>query len=179
MSLRTDRIMNYLWQHLEGQESMKVYALVDAAGSESIYPKIMGAESKYVCLHRGKIAKELAWVAPYLIRLQHKDPFTRWLLDNCWGKCQCVFILSSSALNELKRHFRTFLTVYDEKGKSYFFRFYDPRVMRVYLSNCNESELDSIYGPIAHFCIEGKEQKTLVDYICTDEFELVENVVIL
>jgi len=174
-SSRIDLIINRLWQPVEGRDAQGVYALVDAARSESIYPKLMAAEAASVCLHRGKKAEELAWVAPYLVQLEREDPLTHWLLESGWGKSRCVFVLSSASLQELKRHFRTFLKVYDEKGKGYFFRFYDPRVMRVYLPTCNKKELETFYGPVSCYCLEGKEENMLVEYMFTEELTLVEN----
>ncbi len=168
-SPQIDQIISRLWRPVEGQAPLKVYALVDAARSELIYPKIMGAEAKSVCLHRGKMAEELAWVAPYLVELEREDPFTHWLLDSGWGKSQCVFIRSSATLNELKRHFRTFLTVYDEEGKSYFFRFYDPRVFRVYLPTCNEEEIKTVFGPVENFILEEKEAAFMLMFARQDE----------
>lgn len=152
-----DQIISRLWRPVEGQAPLKVYALVDAARSESIYPKIMGAKVESVCLHRGKMAEELAWVAPYLVKLDRENPFTRWLLDSGWGESRFVFVRSLATLAELKRHFRKFLTVYDEEGKSYFFRFYDPRVLRVYLPTCNAEELSTVFGPVESFVLEEKD----------------------
>lgn len=160
-SPQINQIINRLWQLVEGRAPLKVYALVDAARSELIYPKIMGAKVESVCLHRGKMAEELAWVAPYLVELQRKDSFTERLLDSGWGKSRYVFVRSSATLNELKRHFRTFLTVYDEEGKSYFFRFYDPRVLRVYLPTCNGEEIKTVFGPVESFMLEEKESSFL------------------
>ncbi len=178
-SSQIDQIISRLWQPVEGRDTQGVYALVDAARSESIYPKLMAAKVASVCLHRGKKAEELAWVAPYLVQLEREDPLTRWLLESGWGKSRCIFILSSASLQELKRHFRTFLKVYDEDGKAYFFRFYDPRVMRVYLPTCNKKELETFYGPVSSYCLEGQDQNQLVEYMCTDEFSLMENKVAL
>ncbi len=149
---------------MEGRAPLKVYALVDAARSESIYPKIMDAKVENVCLHRGKMAKELACVAPYLVQLQSEDPFTQWLLDSGWGKSRYVFVRSSATLNELKRHFRTFLTVYDEEGKSFFFRFYDPRVLRVYLPTCNAAEIKTVFGPVESFVVEEEDPSVLLHF---------------
>jgi len=172
---QSDLVIRQLWQPIEGRTPEKVYALVDAARSESIYPKIMAAKAESVCLHRGKMAKELAWVAPYLVRLQREDTLTKWLLDNGWGESQYVFVRSSATLHELKRHFRTFLTVYDEEGKSFLFRFYDPRVLGVYLPTCNEQELKIIYGPVTGYYMEKKEGKQLVEYLYSDALTLVQN----
>jgi hypothetical protein len=163
-SPQIDLILNRLWRTLEERTHLNVYALVDAARSESIYPKIMGATVESACLHRGKMAEELAWVAPYLVQLQREDSFTQWLLDSGWGKSQCVFVRSSASLNELKRHFRTFLTVYDEAGKSYFFRFYDPRVMRVYLPTCNGEDIGEVFGVVESFILEEKEPSSMLSF---------------
>jgi len=178
-SPRIDLIISRLWQPVEGRDAQRVYALVDAARSESIYPKLMSAKAKSVCLHRGKKAEELAWVAPYLVRLDREDALTRWLVESGWGKSRCVFVRSSASLQVLKRHFRSFLKVYDEKGQAYFFRFYDPRVMRIYLPTCNRNELEIFYGPVSCYCLEGKEQNRLVEYVCSKEFTLVENEIVL
>jgi hypothetical protein len=164
-----DIVINQLWRPVEGRASLNVYALVDAARSESIYPEIMGTNVVSVCLHRGKRAEELAWVAPYLVHLQPEDPFTHWLLDKGWGKSRACFVLSSATLNELNRHFRTYLTVYDEEGKSYFFRFYDPRVLRTYLPTCNAKEIKTIFGPVGNFMVEGEDPSVLLHFSMAGE----------
>lgn len=156
-----------LWHPGTGPDPTEVYAFVDAARSESIYPQIMDAQVKKVCLHRGEKAQELAWVAPYLVHLQPEDPFTQWLLAEGWGKARAVFLKSSAALNPLKRHFRTILTVYDGQGKSYFFRFYDPRVLRTYLPTCNESEIETVFGPVETFMMEQEDPDRAIRFFRT------------
>ena len=159
-----DKITRHLWRPVAGQAPMKVYALVDAARSEAMYPRIMGAQEESVCLHRGKMAEELAWVAPYLVRLQREEPFTQWLIDNGWGNSQCVFVRSWASFTQLKRHFQTFLKVYDEEGHSFFFRFYDPRVMRVYLPTCNADEIKIVFGKVESFVLEDQEPSFLLAF---------------
>ncbi len=159
-----DQIISRLWRPVENRIPQQVYALVDAARHESIYPQIMGAKVESVCLHRGKMAGELAWVAPYLVQLQREDPFAEWLLDSGWGGSRSVFVLSSATLSELKRHFRTFMTVYSEDGKSYFFRFYDPRVLRAYLPTCNAAEIKTVFGPVESFVVEEEEPSVLLQF---------------
>lgn len=162
---RVDRILSRLWQPRPGDVPLNVYAIVDAARSESIYPKIMRSKAKKACLHRGKKAEELAWVAPYLVQLEREDDFTQWLCDDGWGNSQCIFMRSSASLDELKRHFRRYLTVYDEEGKSYFFRFYDPRVMRVYLPTCNDEEIKTVFGEVESFMLEEEDPGVLLRFL--------------
>lgn len=163
-SPQIEQIIRHLWRPVEGQAPLNVYTLVDAARSESIYPKIRSSKLETVCLHRGKRAQELAWVAPYLVLLEAEDPFTQWLIETGWGKSRAAFVRSEASLNELSRHFRNCLTVYDDEGKSYFFRFYDPRVLRTYLPSCDKEEIRTVFGPGKHFIVEDENPTMLLHF---------------
>lgn len=151
------RVIDHLWWQDEEKEPPRVYALLDAARDESIYPKILDSGLESTCLYQGDKARELAWVAPYLVELKRDDPFTEWVVENGWGKSWGVFAGSEATLNELKRHFRTFLMVYDEEGNSLYFRYYDPRVLRVYLPTCNAGELGTVFGPVEYYIVERED----------------------
>lgn len=68
---------------------------------------------------------------------------------------------SRAILQELQRHFREFLQVEDESGKVFFFRFYDPRVLGLYLPTCTPLELRTIFGSVGRFCLEGADAGSL------------------
>jgi hypothetical protein len=156
-----EKIVNHLWRPVEGEFSTGVFALVDAARDEAIYPKISGSGIESACLFRGEKARELAWVAPYLISLDRDDPFTAWLLENGWGKSWGIFVESPATFSEMKRHFQSFLTVYDEEGNTLHFRYYDPRVFRAYLPTCNAEELATVFGPVSCYMIEAENASVL------------------
>jgi hypothetical protein len=44
------------------------------------------------------------------------------------------------------------------------FRYYDPRVLRVYLPTCNAEELATVFGPIETFWTEGSDPATLLEF---------------
>lgn len=175
--LSIERMINYLWRPTESHSPLEKYVIVDAARDHRIYPKLAGSDIEVVSLYRGDPEVELADVAPYLIKLQRKDPFTEWLLNNGWGQSWGIFLESSATLIELRQHFRTFLMVYDEEGDPLYFRYYDPRVLRVYLPTCNESELQTVFGPVSHFYVEGKEKNQLIEFYCNEKFELIRSVI--
>lgn len=156
-----DKIISHLWRPLEGEISSGVFALLDAARDDAIYPKISHSDMESACLFRGDKARELAWVAPYLVTLRRNDSFTEWLLENGWGKSWGIFVESPAVFRTLKRHFQSFLTVYDEEGNSLHFRYYDPRVLRIYLPTCNAGELATMFGPVNCFALEDKEPSAL------------------
>ncbi len=157
-------LKNRLWQHRDEQDITEVYAVIDAARGQHLYPEIVNSSTESMCIFRGKLAEELAWVAPYVVHLEYDHAFTTWLIENSWGQSQCIFIRTPASLKELCRHLRTFITVYDEEGKSYFFRFYDPRVLRVYLPTCNSDELKAVFGPIECFILEEKDPAVILEF---------------
>ena len=65
-----------------------------------------------------------------------------------------MIVLAPADLRTMRNHFRKLLTVYDPNGKPLLFRYYDPRVLRVYLPTCNAEELATIFGPINSYLLE-------------------------
>jgi hypothetical protein len=171
------KTINYLFRSEEGRTPQGTYTILDAARDDKIYPELVNSDIESLCLYLGEKAVELATVAPYLLELKREDPFTQWVLNNGLGKSWGIFLQSSAPFKELHRHFRKFLMVYDEEGTPLYFRFYDPRVLRVYLPTCNESELQTVFGPVTQFYVEGKEENQLIEFSCTEKFELIQNMI--
>ena len=48
------------------------------------------------------------------------------------------------------------------------FRYYDPRVLRVYLPTCNFDELQTVFGPVMHFIQEGEVPTELLRFQLTN-----------
>jgi len=147
-------------QYWKGRAS--VSTILDLAHDEIIYSKMLHSDIEYVCLFEGRLAAELEHLAPYLIRLHKNNPFTEWLFDNGGGKNWGIFIQSPADMNTLIRHFRRFVRVYDEEGTPMMFRFYDPRVFRVYLPTCNKSEREYVFGPVERYYAEGRNGKMII-----------------
>jgi hypothetical protein len=171
------KVASYLFRSVEGQAPRETYVVLDAARDDGIFPNLANFDTEDLCLYRGDKAIELANVAPYLINLKREDAFTQWLLMNGWGKSWGIFLQSSASFKELHRHFRKFLMVYDETGTPLYFRYYDPRVLRVYLPTCNESELQILFGPVERYFVEGKAENQLIEFGCTEKSQLLQNVV--
>lgn len=163
----SESVTDQLWRTEEGETPFQLYVILDAARDNRIYPKLADSDVDCVPLHRGEKAKELATVGPYLVKLERDHLFTAWLFNNGWGKSWGILLESPAELNELKRHFQTFLTVNDEEGNPLYFRYYDPRVFRVYLPTCNESELEILFGPVNRYFVEGENANEMIGYRLT------------
>ena len=174
-----DRVIQQLWRLSRQEENLRVYTILDAARDEKIYPAIVKSSREYRCLYAGhqviflgKMPQVLAEASPYLVRLESRTLFTRWMISRGWGDNWGIFLVSSAGLRELLRHFRRFLMVKDETGKAFYFRYYDPRVMRVYLPTCSTSELKMIFGPVDRFYVEDVDSNSILEFSLIDS-ELV------
>jgi hypothetical protein len=85
--------------------------------------------------------------------LKEDDLFTKWLLANFFGKAWCIFARSTAGFSAVRKHFRTFLMVKSPNGETLYFRYYDPRVLGIYLPTTNEEERNIVFGAIsAYYC---------------------------
>lgn len=158
------KAINYLFRSVEGQPLQGTYAILDAAKDDKIFQKLINSDIEPLSLYIGDKAVELAAVAPYLVELKREDPLTQWVLNTGWGKSWGIFLQSSASLKELHRHFRQFLMVYDEEGTPLYFRFYDPRVLRVYLPTCNPGEINTFFGPVHSYVLEDEDASALLRF---------------
>ena len=141
-----------------------VYAVLDGASVPELPQTLERFEVEAECLFRGEQNLEMAQVAPYLVRLPPDAAFTEWLLREGWGKHWGIFILSKADLRELRMHLRTFLKVYGPDLKPLYFRYYDPRVLRVYLPTCNPRELQTVFGPVLRYLTEDEDPGALLAF---------------
>ncbi|MFH1896736.1 MAG: DUF4123 domain-containing protein [Candidatus Desantisbacteria bacterium] len=141
-----------------------IFAILDTAISPEILPELLAKNIPHTSLFEGDMGDLLQDVAPYLIQCHQESEFTMWLVSKGWGKHWCIFFVSQSSIVELKQHFRQFLIVNDEDEKQYYFRFYDPRVLRVFLSTCTIDEAIQFFGPIKQFLVEDEEPDKLLTF---------------
>jgi Domain of unknown function (DUF4123) len=67
-------------------------------------------------------------------------------------------------METLRKHFRRFLRVTDESGRKLLFRYYDPRVLPIYLPTCTNEELTTGFGTVARFVVETEKGANAVEY---------------
>ena len=151
-------------QHLFAVPNANVYAILDGASVPELPQTLARFEVEADCLFRGELEPDMAQVAPYVAKVQFDDPFTDWLLQEGWGRHWGVFALSQADLRALRMHLRTFLKVYGPDLQPLYFRYYDPRVLRVYLSTCNAQELRTVFGPVLRYIVEDEDPAGLLTF---------------
>ncbi|NTX39026.1 DUF4123 domain-containing protein [Myxococcus sp. CA033] len=179
MSPRARHLSALLWAAPEeGSPPLERYALLDAARESRVYSLIRW-EPAASCLYEGRIPAELAEVAPYLVRLRPDAPLLGELIGTGWGRAWGLYVEAPVAPELLRRHFRRFLKVQDERGKRLYFRYYDPRVLRTYLPTCNAEELQFVFGPVRSFLMEDEEGSSLLRFSLRDGELLLQRVPLL
>lgn len=153
------------------------YILLDAArmGEDILKAKDMNSDSR--SLFQGKKdAKRLLNVAPQIFQFDDKPDFISWYFENGWGNSWGIIVYSSESIKSLQKHFQKFIDVITEDGKEYYLRFYDPRVLRVFLPTCDAQQLIEFFGPINYFICEDKDGISGLVFSIQDEILNIEKI---
>lgn len=133
-----------------------VHMILDAARMKNALWEAKEINEMHVSLYRGRSEEVLAGFAPYLFRYSAGSSFHAWFWLNGWGKSWGVLAGTRASDADVYKHFRRFLLVNSEEGEQLYFRFYDPRVLRVFLRTCDDQQLHDFFGPIEYFLVEDK-----------------------
>lgn len=142
----------------------RLYAVLDGAAIPNLTAMLAEHRVVNVCLMPGELEPELAQAAPYLVQLWAQSPVTGLLLTGEAGPHWGILATSAADLRTLRMHFRKFLSVWDPDGKPLYFRYYDPRVLRLYLPTCDAEELNLLFGPVTAFYMAAPESETLLRF---------------
>jgi len=151
-------------QDLLAKDFQPLYALLDAAREPSVLKVILESNEEHQSLYEGPQGAQLAHFAPYLIRVPQKSPLLDILAQQAWSKSWGVFVTCDTPLKELRTHFRHFLTVKLPDGSQVYFRYYDPRVLRLFLPTCFPEETTQFFGPVKHFLMEAEDPKLALHF---------------
>lgn len=110
---------------------LHTYAILDAAKVMGLVEMLDSSGLEHACLFKGEAAEELRDVAPYIVRLEEANAFTRDLFTKgdagwrMWDREPGIYLRSRASLDEMRKHFRKFTKVRNEDGKWFYFRFWD------------------------------------------------------
>jgi hypothetical protein len=165
--VRSEPILDSLWP-ANLPTRVSVCAMIDAARDRRIYDRVYQCSLEKSCLFAGTLPPEVEVAAPYLVRLERDDLFTRYLIEHGWGRSWGTFLRADRSFEQIRRHLRQILRVRDDSGRILLFRYYDPRVLRVYLPTCNREELATVFGDLDAFLMEDVSPDTLLQFSMKD-----------
>ena len=158
-----EKLLQTLWP-ADMPGHMRVWTILDGAQDPRIFGAVDGSRQQKCCLYAGILPWQLQMAAPYLVELDRDDRLTDFILRNGWGNSWGVFLRASTTMNSLRRHLRGLLRVRDESGRRLIFRYYDPRVLQLYLPTCWTEELRTVFGPVHRFLMERDDSAGLMDF---------------
>lgn len=129
-----------------GDKTPACFAILDAAKIHDLPELLIGSGLEHKCLFTGDALDELGHVAPWIVRLEDGNNFTRALFTQTdpptpwthWAKDAGIYLRSTASLEDLWAHFRKFTKVRveglpdDHRGAWQYFRFYDPEQAAIY-----------------------------------------------
>ena len=142
-----------------------LFAVLDAAREPAILDLLKSSPMiRCQSLFAGEKGASLAAVAPYLVEVERRGRWLEDLTDAAWSRSWGVFLSSALDFDGLRRHLRRFLLAKGPGNKQYYFRYYDPRVLRSFLPACNAEELKAFFGPVQSYFAEGETAESGVRF---------------
>jgi hypothetical protein len=143
-----------------------LFAVLDLARDRRIEPTVTRNPGDFCCVENARLSPQTRSAAPYLVRLRKKKPLAAQLLDGGWGANWGVFAAASKrkALETMRLHFHALLRVRLPDGQPVIFRYYDPRVLRVFLPTCSADQLKELFGPVREYWMEDEDPETLLRF---------------
>lgn len=128
----------------EGQPAsgsdLRCYAVLDAACAPFLLTGLLEtSDLTFQSLFQGSTQEEVQEYAPYLVELDPENSFCARLFMSpdkmgLWESEPGIFLRSHVDFQTLRTHLRKFTRVRDQSGAWYYFRFWDPAIMRAYIS---------------------------------------------
>lgn len=154
----------YIEQHKQPGDIL--YAVVDAAKDYRLAiasRDLLGEPLRPLFV---KAPRHMERVGPYMARIQcgNRYPDYMKLWAERLGDNGGILLLSSAWPKVVHSHLRSIFKVYDETGAMFYFRFYDPRVLRAYLPTCTAKEGRQFFGPIRSLLVEDETVGVMRNY---------------
>jgi len=84
-------------------------------------------------------------------------------------------VCSRASFRRLRNHLRALTLIYRRDGMPLYFRYYDPRVLRIFLPTCSTEQLKQMFGPVDAFLAESEAGDALGIYrLSGDELSSVQ-----
>lgn len=147
------------------QQPGNLYAVIDAARSPIIHPLLQQCGEPHVPLFTLEgLPEDLKAYAPYLAQLAPGSVLLQQLVLQGWGDHWCIYLSTPLSFEDVRVHLKKFLMVKLD-DREVFFRFYDPRVLRVYLPAITPHEAERFFGGVrAFFCADA--EGACLEYSC-------------
>jgi hypothetical protein len=168
-------LQKQLTRELFANPNLNAYAILDGASNPALLDHLYAVERpEFACLYRGELEPDMAECAPYLAKLEAGSAFTQWLTGSGWGLHWGIFVVADCDLRTLRYHLRKLNMVYDsETNKPLLFRYYDPRVLSVFLPTCDAKQVGEFFGPVNAWFAETEAGASLMRFVRDEQQQVI------
>lgn len=166
MAIADDITGTSLHAIVEGERdpSDRLYGIVDAARDRQLaFDASLRFGWRLQWLFGEDTAHQMRDVAPYLVPIEFNSAYLDLWAERI-GSSVGILLLAGAQPDELRAHLATLFESVDERGGEFFFRFYDPRVLRVFLPTCSAAHATKFFGPIRRIIVEAEEPNGILVY---------------
>ena len=117
---------------------LQTYAILDAAKIINLPEMLSASGLEHRCFFKGQVYDELKAVAPWLVRLQENNAFSRNLFTkshapwHLWGREQGLYLRSRQPFDRLWQHLRKFTKVEGETSGTSFLRYWEVQTLEAF-----------------------------------------------
>ncbi|HEX8570310.1 MAG TPA: DUF4123 domain-containing protein [Caulobacteraceae bacterium] len=144
----------------------RLYGVLDCSRSPELYEHAARLEPEAsACLFEGRLDQRVRRVSPFVVELAPADPLSRLWRTHGWGRAWGILISSRATLPQVRRRLRHFTQVRLPDGSGpVLFRFWDPRVFRVYFPTTDPSALPGWFEDVDRYIVETPDGAGSVRY---------------
>jgi hypothetical protein len=129
------------------------FAILDGAIDPGVLAFLKEGGAFFQSLYEGEPAAHIAPFGPFLVDLSTSPHLLPHLILRGWGKSWGIYLRSAQTFHEVRHHLRSLLLV-DAAGEKALFRFYDPRVLPIFLDTAAAEQCAEFFGLIEAFVLE-------------------------
>lgn len=157
----------FIAKRRDGNE--RLYGVVDAARDKHLaFDGAAKHEWRVESLFEEGAAQGMRDVAPYIVPITFKSdyPFPESDYLELWaeriGSSSGILLFAPCAPRQLRKHLRRVFVAHDAEGERYFYRFYDPRVLRWSLPLYSGGEAREFFGPVSQIFVESENAGSML-----------------
>ena len=139
----------------------KLYGVLDCSRSPELYEHAARlSPDSAACLFEGRLDEALKAVSPHVVELSPADPLSRMWRTRGWGEAWGILFSSRANLATVRRRMRHFTQAKLPDGAGpVLFRFWDPRVFRVYMPLVEPADVAPWFQDIDRYIVETEDGK--------------------
>ena len=133
-----------------------IYAVVDRSAASSLIDAVRASSGA---------VETVSDAGASMIVVNAESPIAAQFAAEDWGRGSAIFITSRQPAAIVRNHLRRFQTLLSSDGVEFQFRFYNPALMRAFLTTLNGEEAKALFGPITAMLMEGATPEELIVFM--------------